>query len=76
MTKNKFTLIISSIFFFATYLLHQIILMILQFGWSFSPACHLHDNARSQFHQKVLLLMKSSYIVFSSKEPFSIKQIQ
>lgn len=40
----------------------------------FQP-CHLYDNATSQLHQKVLLLMKSNYTGFSSKKPFIVKPV-
>lgn len=56
-------------------LLHQISLVILQLESSFIPLCHLHDNATSQLHQKVLLLMRSNYTGFSSKTPFSVKLV-
>lgn len=53
----------------------QISLMILHLGSSFSPLCHLHDNATSQLHQKILLLMKSNYTGLSSNKPFSVKPV-
>jgi len=56
-------------------LLHQISLVVLQLRSSFSPLCHLHDNATSQLYQKVLFLIKSKYTGFSSKKPISVKPV-